>query len=337
MYSACIFCHRPLGSNALIEQFPVGRRLAFDPGKGRLWVVCRGCERWNLTPLEERWEAIEECERRFRDTTLRVSTDNIGLARLPDGLELVRIGEPLRPELAAWRYGDQFGRRRLRALATIGVSSGALGALGLGGIAVGALTAGSAWSLLTIGDALRAYHQSKQVVGRVATANSDVLLLRGRDLGTVRVPAKGAERDGEGWRGWRLEIQHDRCAYQLSDDAAVRAASLLLARINRLGGSKRAVERAVRLLDAHPSPDGLFDFVARDALARGRAALADQPLEARLALEMAAHEDSERRALSGELTELTRVWREAEEIAAIADDLFLPIGIEEWLGRRRDA
>jgi hypothetical protein len=25
-----------------------------------LWVVCRHCERWNLSPLEERWEAVEQ-------------------------------------------------------------------------------------------------------------------------------------------------------------------------------------------------------------------------------------------------------------------------------------
>ena len=87
MYSTCIFCKRPLGTNEAIETFPVGRRLAFDPEKGRLWVVCRKCERWNLTPLEERWEAFEECERLFRDTRLRVSTDNVGLARLKEGLE----------------------------------------------------------------------------------------------------------------------------------------------------------------------------------------------------------------------------------------------------------
>ncbi|MDH3570746.1 MAG: hypothetical protein OER89_11260, partial [Gemmatimonadota bacterium] len=85
----------------------MGRRLAFDPTKGRLWVVCRKCERWNLTPLEERWEAFEECERLFRATRIRASTDNIGIAKLKEGLELVRIGEPLRPEFAAWRYGDQ--------------------------------------------------------------------------------------------------------------------------------------------------------------------------------------------------------------------------------------
>ena len=110
MYSTCLFCHDSLGRNDAIEHFPVGRRLAFDGAKGRLWVVCRKCERWNLTPLEERWEAIEECERAFRDTKLRVSTDHIGLARLKEGLELVRIGEPQRPEMAAWRYGDQFGQ-----------------------------------------------------------------------------------------------------------------------------------------------------------------------------------------------------------------------------------
>ena len=113
-----MFCHRPLETNEVVESFPVGRRLAFDAARGRLWVVCTKCERWNLTPLEERWEAVEDCERLFRDTRIRVSTDNIGLARHPEGLTLVRIGEPLRPEFAAWRYGDQFGRRMRRASAS---------------------------------------------------------------------------------------------------------------------------------------------------------------------------------------------------------------------------
>jgi hypothetical protein len=36
---------------------------------------------------------------------------------------------------------------------------------------------------------------------------------------------------------------------------------------------------------------------------------------------MAANEDVERRALEGELAELEAAWREAEEIAAIADRL----------------
>ena len=114
MYTTCLFCNESLGSNDVIERFPVGRRLAFDAEQGRLWVICGHCTRWNLSPLEERWEAIDDCERRFRATHLRYSTDNIGLAQLREGLELVRIGDPQRPEMAAWRYGDQFGRRRRR-------------------------------------------------------------------------------------------------------------------------------------------------------------------------------------------------------------------------------
>ena len=122
VFATCLHCHGPLGRNDVIESFPVGRRLAFDARKGRLWVVCPRCARWNLTPLDERWEAIEACERRFRDTRVRVSTDEIGLAELPEGLDLIRIGKPLRPEFAAWRYGAQLQarRRRMHLAATSG-------------------------------------------------------------------------------------------------------------------------------------------------------------------------------------------------------------------------
>ena len=122
-----MFCKKPLESNEVVETFSVGRRLAFDAAKGRLWVVCRTCQRWNLTPLEERWEAVETCEKLFRGTRIRTSSENIGLARHPEGLELVRIGKPLRPEFAAWRYGDQFGRRRRRTMVySIGMIAGSV-------------------------------------------------------------------------------------------------------------------------------------------------------------------------------------------------------------------
>src|SRR5690349_6105166 len=147
MYATCLFCNRPLGANESIEHFPVGRRLAFDAAKGRLWVVCPACERWNLTPLEERWEAIEDAERLYRGTRLRAATDQIGLARLRDGTELVRIGEPLRPEFAAWRYGDQFGRRRKRQMLLAGAGLTAIGAVIAGGAAAGIGIGGVGWML----------------------------------------------------------------------------------------------------------------------------------------------------------------------------------------------
>ena len=85
MFATCLFCNESLDCNESLESFPVGKRLAFDAAKGRLWVICRKCERWNLSPLEERWEAIEQAERLYRDTRKRVATDNIGLAKLRDG------------------------------------------------------------------------------------------------------------------------------------------------------------------------------------------------------------------------------------------------------------
>ena len=58
-------------------------------------------------------------------------------------------------------------------------------------------------------------------------------------------------------------------------------------------------------------------------------------VETRLALEMAAHEETERRAMEGELAELEAAWREAEEIAGIADTLLLPKDVDEWLEKKQ--
>ena len=55
------------------------------------------------------------------------------------------------------------------------------------------------------------------------------------------------------------------------------------------------------------------------------------PAPTKLALEMALHEEQERRALEGELWLLERAWKDAEEIAAISDDLLLPEGVEDFV------
>jgi hypothetical protein len=57
----------------------------------------------------------------------------------------------------------------------------------------------------------------------------------------------------------------------------------------------------------------------------------------RLALEMALHEEQERAALDGELRALEQAWQEAEEIAAIADDLVLPGRVRQGFARLRRA
>jgi hypothetical protein len=54
------------------------------------------------------------------------------------------------------------------------------------------------------------------------------------------------------------------------------------------------------------------------------------PAVDRLALEMAANEDIERRALMGELESLHAAWKDAEEIARIADEMFADDVLDEF-------
>ena len=63
--------------------------------------------------------------------------------------------------------------------------------------------------------------------------------------------------------------------------------------------------------------------------------MARLPVPVRLAVEMALHEEQERRALEGELWRLERAWEEAEEIAGISDGLLLPEGVDDFVERHR--
>jgi hypothetical protein len=346
MYSTCIFCHSSLGTNAAIEHFPIGRRLAFDGARGRLWVVCRKCERWNLSPLDERWEAIEECERAFRDTKLRVSTDNIGLARVREGLELVRVGSPQRPEMAAWRYGDQFGRRRTRRLALYG----AVGAVAAGAIVLGpvmGVVAGGGFSGWNIALQLNNLYQNRRVRARIAVPESTAPLpLRATQLNRVaivpdhsgwalRVPFEAppvTHVTDERFFAWKSIKAGKEYEVTVTGDDAIRAAAQLLPALNASGAGRKQVESAVHIIEGAGTPDALFGrYTGRHGAMRWSAkrtadtghALGHLPREVLLALEMATHEESERRVLEGELALLETAWKNAEEIAAIADDMFV--------------
>lgn len=174
MYTTCIFCSAELGTNEALEAFPVGRRVAFDAWRGRLWSVCGRCGRWNLAPIEERWEAVEAAERLFRDTRSRVQSENIGLARLVDGTRLVRVGGALPGELAAWRYGGQLISRRRQNVAMV-AAAGVTGAA----LVIGApflVSAGVPLTLLSAGinlhSAIRTRRLRTRVVHRVPAAQS---------------------------------------------------------------------------------------------------------------------------------------------------------------------
>jgi len=69
---------------------------------------------------------------------------------------------------------------------------------------------------------------------------------------------------------------------------------------------------------------------------RNPGALHHLPAVYRLALEMAIHERSEQNALDEELATLERDWREAEEIAAIADGVLTRLMPPPSDGRAHD-
>jgi hypothetical protein len=353
VYSTCIFCHTSLGKNEAIEHFPVGRRLAFDAAKGRLWAVCHACERWNLSPLEERWEAIEECERLFRDTKLRVSTENIGLARLKEGTTLVRVGEPQRPEMAAWRYGDQFHRRRRKNLALIAAGAVVVGGVVVAGPVMG-LIGGGGVGLINGG--VQLYRHSTiarlRLNGKVLKLSrmmlGQVSLRTDRESGfSIQIPYKTLRAWWKGYAWESLPI------VKLQGAEALDAARRVLPLINRSGARQSQVAEAVGILADSSGPSNLFVNTAASWLslseerqrkarwswnsdgAIGRISLL--PPSVRLALEMSLHEDDERRALEGELALLEDRWREAEEVAAISDDMFLPASVDAILKRLKSS
>jgi len=360
MYTTCLFCNEDLGANEVLPTFPVGSRLAFDSARGRLWVICPSCHRWNLSPLDERWEAVEECERRFRASRLRFSTDNIGLAYLREGLALVRIGPALKPEIAAWRYGRLLSRwlpairrdpllvlaRRWRQL---GEQAADFTFRRIFGLKFG-------YDLATW---LRVHGRADRVLAVTAAGDGSTAVIRSRHLDHSALVRPDPREP------WQIVVQHDRGLTTLNGQEGLHVAGKLLAVLNGPGSDASDVRFAIGKLEDAANPDGYFARVAAiamrcwwgrfpDATAEalpdevasseaerlalsitkrsfwGRGGIGSEPrtplprlpLVDRLALEMAANEDTERRALEGELSVLEAAWRQAEEIAAISDGMF---------------
>jgi hypothetical protein len=130
----------------------------------------------------------------------------------------------------------------------------------------------------------------------------------------------------------RIEIPRKRFDASKVDNVlltgadAVMALSQVLPVIAGTAGSKKQVRAAVDLVERHVTLESL---VARTRLEASKDLLLVGKLgklgpESRLALEMVANENSERRWLEGELKLLEWQWREANRLAAIADDLAVP-------------
>ena len=135
---------------------------------------------------------------------------------------------------------------------------------------------------------------------------------------------------------WRL--RPNRETVTLTGEEAVRAARRAAPARELQRRQRGEVQRAVGIVEDAGIPpscscapratsaDAECDEAGAIPPAHGRSSAFR--VATRLALEMAAHEETERRALEGELYLLEEAWKQAEEIAAIADDMFLPASVD---------
>lgn len=312
----CLFCDRELGPES---------RPAFDPWLGRLWRVCQQCRRWNVVPLEDRWETLEALERAARDrgrSLLR--TDHLDLVDT-GGQQLIRVGRAPRPELAGWRYGDALPATEARGFlawlrrAVLGMPSTPFGY-------------GSGYGYLM------ADTEAKQKRWFASPFLDDAPTLTAAFLHiplAEECPACAGPLALPPWSFQAVRLTTERgdptvtatcgvCRTEVAVPlwAARGALRLGLSIVTRRHRATELVESAAAELDRRRGPEGLVISMARDDLALG-----DLDIPHRVALGMALDEQSEAELLEAE-------WREAEELAAIVDGQLTQVaGFEEF--RRR--
>lgn len=304
----------------------MGRRLAFDEWKGRLWVVCPKCSRWNLTPFDDRLERIEALARVASQGRVAASTDQVALIRW-QRYDFVRVGKPPRVELATWRYGERLRNRQRERLKVVVPMT--IAAIGLGiaaNVAAGGGFGVVVWNIHRIADGI----YLRIVGGRkvnllespICASCGNPMELRARHVQHARVvPDSRADM--------AVVLSCPRCkreGAQVSGHDATQVLRQGLTYLNLARGGRRKAEDAAREVDGVGGPDQLV----RDIAKRELTLRALRP-ERGLALEMAVDERAE-------VEELERQWKEAEEIADIADGtLSTSAELEEkmrWLKNR---
>jgi hypothetical protein len=230
--------------------------------------------------------------------------------------------------------------------------AGAIGLVVVGGAAAGISLGGGYWGFSN----LIRWVMNERVATRMRHPDSDEKIkVQMKHLEKSRFVPSG---DGDwelhvnyapGWSSGFSSGDGDTLVY--SDDEALEVVGKLMARANRSGGSKKTVADAVSRIETVGDPESFIDQAVLESerlrrekagnnpkkLAKATAgSLAKLPKDIRLAIEMATHEEAERRAMEGELATLEEAWRKAEEIAGIADSLLVPSEVDQFLASERE-
>ena len=325
MFKTCAFCNAAFDGDGGPSGLAVGRRFAFDEWKGRLWVICGRCSRWNLTPLDDRLERIETVARTAGEGRLLAATEQVALLRW-QVYDLVRVGKPPRTELATWRYGERLrARARDRAKIVVPLTVAALGL----GIAANVAAGGSlgilVWNLHNLADWVYVGMVGRR---RVQLIEPPICARCGRLMDLRAKHVQHSRLVPESHVDMAVVVSCPWCHQEGALVSGTDASAILrqgLTFLNATRAGRRRAEDAARVVDQAGGADGLIRDVAKRAVT-----LRSIRPERRLALEMAVDEQQE-------VQELERQWREAEEIADIADGLLSTTPeIEEHLKRLRE-
>lgn len=321
----CLFCQKPFPANDRFEHLPFGRRLAYDPGRGRLWIVCGRCFRWTLVPLEDRGAALYELERAARDEAVPLAhTENVRLLRLAR-LILVRVGSAGLTEQAWWRYGRELRNRRL-SFDSPGsrVTAYTFGALNYVGEALGLSDPDVSvdWEDTPVADVLR-WRRFGWAAWRGRAScpfcQSTLRALR-YDLSWWCYPLQS--EDG----GVSIGVPCPRCdpwtpehIYRIEGREAEPVMRRILAYQNIAGASESLIRDAASAIERAGSP-GEFASGA----CRRRRSLWRMGTTGTVALEIALNETIEQRVLDLDVRAVEFRWRREEALARISDDELTP-------------
>jgi hypothetical protein len=308
MYRTCAFCNAALRGDGGPSGLGVGRRLAFDEWRSRLWVVCPACARWNLAPLDDRLDRIEAVARAARDGHVVAASTHVALIRWQK-YDLIRVGQPPR-ELAGWRYGERLkARERERARVVVPLT---LAAVGLGiaaNVAVGGSFGVFIWNFGRVADAayvaLLGNRRVTLAEPLVCEACGTAMALRARHVQHRREDDHARARVA-------LLLRCPSCEKEgalLTGSDANLALRRGLTFLNAGRAARRRAEAAAGEVDRAGGPEGLIRSTSR-----GAATLRSLGPDRRLALEIAVDEVAE-------IGEIERQWADAEQIAEIADGM----------------
>lgn len=323
----CHFCRQPFEANGALDTCAWSEMVAYDPERGRLWLVCASCRRWNLRPIEERWEALESLERLRRDRA-RLLAETANIALLEAGpLRLVRVGRAGLREEAWWRYGRELMRRHQRILEFT-----------RRGEALDVIldVLAPVMSFLLVGWPFR-----RQVERVDSWVQGERLRSFGPFAwrGTLRCAVCGSERnefpiqhsgelairpDAEGLALW-MRCAECRSLYEpasghlLTGVQARRVLRRVLAWENYDGATEKQIDVASELIEEAGTAAALVD-----ALVKRRPQLGRLKSRELLSLEIALSHEDERLMAGIEAAELDHRWRLEEAIARIVDRELTP-------------